>query len=118
MGVRLANMGNRQAIDELAKLLDIKGVSIEEVFETLAEYCEHLDDSARDEKKEISGFVTSIAEGAGMEVPKAIKGLTKVGGSQPSVTATVRKSDQLAKDRGSDEDDSYSGEEPVAPVKE
>merc|ERR1712217_389411 len=43
--VRLANMGNRQATEELARLLDTKGVSVEEVFETLAEYCEHLDDS-------------------------------------------------------------------------
>merc|ERR1711972_1069009 len=64
--VRLANMGNREATDELAKLLDIKGVAVEDVFETLAEYCAHLDNSAREERDEIRTFVVSIAERAGM----------------------------------------------------
>merc|ERR1712157_449117 len=46
-------MGNRQATDEIGKLLDIKGVPLEE-------YCAHLDSSARAEQQELRGFARSL----------------------------------------------------------
>merc|ERR1712113_206871 len=55
--VRLANMGNRQASDEIGKLMDAKGVPLSEVSETLNEYCSHLDESARDEREGILNFL-------------------------------------------------------------
>merc|ERR1712039_614161 len=36
--VRLANMGNRQVADEITKLLDVKGVPVQQVLETVKEY--------------------------------------------------------------------------------
>merc|ERR1711992_433395 len=55
--VRLANMGNRQASDEIGKLMDAKGVPLSEVCDTLDEYCSHLDDSAKEERDEIRKFL-------------------------------------------------------------
>merc|ERR1719203_953942 len=37
--VRLGSMGNRQATDEIGKLLNTKGVPLEEVCDVIAEYC-------------------------------------------------------------------------------
>merc|ERR1712060_446970 len=54
---RLANMGNRQASDEIGKLMDAKGVPLAEVAENLNEYCSHLDDSAGDERNQIQNFL-------------------------------------------------------------
>jgi len=51
--VRLANMGNRQATEEIGKLLDTKGVPLEETVSVIEEYCSHLDDSARKEREEL-----------------------------------------------------------------
>jgi len=65
--VRLTNMGNRQATDEIGKLLDIKGVPLSEVRATLEEYCGHLDDSAREERDEIRSFMVATAKRFGDE---------------------------------------------------
>merc|ERR1712056_84857 len=54
--VRLANMGNRQASDEIGKLMDAKGVPLSEISDTLEEYCSHLDDSAQGESEDIRNF--------------------------------------------------------------
>eukprot|EP00425_Heterocapsa_triquetra_P022840 CAMPEP_0195134422 /NCGR_PEP_ID=MMETSP0448-20130528/150609_1 /TAXON_ID=66468 /ORGANISM="Heterocapsa triquestra, Strain CCMP 448" /LENGTH=602 /DNA_ID=CAMNT_0040172521 /DNA_START=21 /DNA_END=1826 /DNA_ORIENTATION=+ len=59
--VRLVNMGNRQATEEVGKLLDVKGVPVEEVCETMVEYCSHLGSSAREEREEISTFTIALA---------------------------------------------------------
>merc|ERR1711920_392559 len=42
--VRLANMGNRQATEEISKLMDAKGVPMSEIVDTIEEYCAQLDD--------------------------------------------------------------------------
>merc|ERR1711957_496569 len=60
--VRLANMGNRQATDEIGKLLDIKGVPLEEVCEIIEEYCSHLDVSAKAEQEELRGFARNLVK--------------------------------------------------------
>merc|ERR1712113_1186002 len=55
--VRLANMGNRQASDEIGKLMDAKGVPLPEVSETLNEYCQNLGEAAKGEADEIRRFL-------------------------------------------------------------
>merc|ERR1712066_779911 len=56
--VRLANMGNRQASDEIGKLMDAKGVPLSEVNETLNEYCQNLGEAAKSEADEIRRFLS------------------------------------------------------------
>lgn len=58
--VRLSNMGNRQATDEIGKLLNIKGVPLEEVCDIIEEYCSHLDDSASAEQQELRGAARTL----------------------------------------------------------
>merc|ERR1712083_391125 len=60
--VRLANMGNRQASDEIGKLMDAKGVPVSEVCDTLDEYCSHLDGSAKSESDEIRNFLNTMVK--------------------------------------------------------
>merc|ERR1712190_376437 len=56
--VRLANMGNRQASDEIGKLMDAKGVPLSEVSDTLNEYCQNLGEAAKAEADEIRRFLS------------------------------------------------------------
>merc|ERR1712048_940077 len=63
--VRLANMGNRQVADEISKLLDVKGVPIKQVLETVQGYCDHLDDSARQEHEDLMTYAQAIAKRTG-----------------------------------------------------
>merc|ERR1712190_132749 len=56
--VRLANMGNRQATEEISKLMDAKGVPMSEIVDTVEEYCSQLDDSASDERDEIKNLLS------------------------------------------------------------
>merc|ERR1712137_105571 len=58
--VRLANMGNRQVSDEICKLLDTKGISTDEVSETILEYNTHLNESAVEEKAQLSSFLKKM----------------------------------------------------------
>merc|ERR1712096_148695 len=51
--IRLMSMGNRQVCEMITELLDAKGVSHEEVKDVVEEYVENLDDSAKEEKKEL-----------------------------------------------------------------
>jgi len=60
--VRLANMGNRQATEEVVKLMDTKGVPIEEVTDVIDEYCSHLDESAQAEREDIKGCSRMLVE--------------------------------------------------------
>merc|ERR1712083_339499 len=55
---RLANMGNRQATEEISKLMDAKGVPMSEIVDTVEEYCAQLDDSASDERDEIKNLLS------------------------------------------------------------
>ena len=67
--VRLANMGNRQVSDEITKLLDIKGVPLKEVLDTVEEYRSQLDSSARPEKDELRNYARTIAKRGGLPDP-------------------------------------------------
>mmetsp|Transcript_12294 Transcript_12294/g.18456 ORF Transcript_12294/g.18456 Transcript_12294/m.18456 type:complete len:181 (-) Transcript_12294:65-607(-) len=60
--VRLASMGNRQATEEIGKLLNIKGVPVVEICQILSEYCSHLDDSAAEERKQLQKLGISMAK--------------------------------------------------------
>jgi len=51
--IRLMNMGNRQVCEMISELLDAKGVSHEEVKDVINEYIDNLDESAKEEKKEL-----------------------------------------------------------------
>merc|ERR1712187_233735 len=58
--VRLASMGNRQAAEEITKLLDVKGVPVQQVLEIVREYCNRLDDSARQEHQDLMNYARAI----------------------------------------------------------
>jgi len=58
--VRLVNMGNRQAADEIGKLMDVKGVKLEEVRDVVLEYCHNLGEPAKDERKEVRTYLRSM----------------------------------------------------------
>merc|ERR1711957_1073863 len=80
--VRLANMGNRQATDEIGKLLDIKGVPLEEVCEIIEEYCSHLDTSAKAEQQELRNFAKALVDRC-IEDEKTANALRKKLGGDP-----------------------------------
>eukprot|EP00927_Polykrikos_kofoidii_P013514 TRINITY_DN15890_c0_g2_i1.p1 TRINITY_DN15890_c0_g2~~TRINITY_DN15890_c0_g2_i1.p1 ORF type:complete len:666 (-),score=170.51 TRINITY_DN15890_c0_g2_i1:74-2071(-) len=67
--VRLANMGNRQVADELSKLMDIKGVPLQEVLDSIQEYRAHLDVSASEEGEQLQSFCASLCKRAGIPAP-------------------------------------------------
>jgi len=58
--IRLVNMGNRQASDEIGKLMNLKGVKLEEIRDVVQEYCRHLGDAAADERKEVRGYLRAL----------------------------------------------------------
>jgi len=58
-------MGNRQVADEITKLLDVKGVPVQQVLEIVREYCNHLDDSARQEHQDLMNYARAIAKRTG-----------------------------------------------------
>jgi len=66
--VRLVNMGNRQASDEVGKLMDAKGVKIEEVQAVVIEYCKNLGDAAADERKEVRSYLRASVSRYGGDV--------------------------------------------------
>jgi beta-catenin-like protein 1 len=66
--VRLGNMGNIQATEEIGKLLNSKGVPLSEVCSTIEEYCAHLDDSANSEIDEIRSFTKALVKRCGGNV--------------------------------------------------
>lgn len=68
--VRLANMGNRQVADEIGKLLDVKGISLDEVQATIDEFVANLDDSAREERDELRGFTRALIKKCGGTLPE------------------------------------------------
>merc|ERR1712070_753191 len=68
--IRLANMGNRQVADEIGKLLDVKGISLKEVRETVEEFADNLDDAAREESNELRGFVKALIRRCGGTLPE------------------------------------------------
>merc|ERR1712070_940100 len=68
--IRLANMGNRQVADEIGKLLDVKGISLKEVRETVEEFASNLDDAAREEANELRGFVKALIRKCGGTLPE------------------------------------------------
>jgi len=90
--VRLANMGNREATEEIGKLMDAKGVPLSEVVETIAEYCTHLDDSAEEERSEIQAFLKNLARRCGGD--EAVKALEAVPGAASCATARSRVSEK------------------------
>jgi len=66
--VRLANMGNRQVAEEMSKLLDMKGVPLQAVSDTVWEYCRHLDlEAAKGEADELMDFISALAKRCGMQ---------------------------------------------------
>merc|ERR1712160_111244 len=86
--IRLANMGNRQATDEIGKLLDIKGVPLEEVCNVIEEYCSHLDTSAKAEQQELRNFAKALVDRC-IEDEKTAKALRKtLGFDQPERSST------------------------------
>jgi len=66
--VRLGNMGNVQATEEIGRLMNAKGVPLSEVCETLQEYCTHLDDSAGAERGELRKFLCAMVRRCGGDV--------------------------------------------------
>jgi len=66
--IRLVNMGNRQASDEVGKLMDAKGVKIEEVQHVVLEYCKNLGDGAADERKEVRSYLRAAVARYGGDV--------------------------------------------------
>lgn len=63
--VRLAAMGNREATEQLARLLNSKGVAATEVCATLEEYCAHLGDAAAEEREEVRGLARALLRRCG-----------------------------------------------------
>mmetsp|Transcript_3243 Transcript_3243/g.7202 ORF Transcript_3243/g.7202 Transcript_3243/m.7202 type:complete len:592 (+) Transcript_3243:47-1822(+) len=63
--VRLANMGNRQVAEELATVLDSKGVELREVFHFVLQYCKQVEDTAMKEAEELRKFLRSLASNSG-----------------------------------------------------
>jgi len=89
--VRLVNMGNRQAADEIGKLLKIKGVPVEEVLDTVEEYCSHLDDSAHPERDELQGFARALARRYAPDAEAAAVLQRRVGGGSGDVDRLERQ---------------------------
>ncbi|CAJ1375473.1 unnamed protein product [Effrenium voratum] len=59
--VRLVNMGNRQASEEIGKLMDVKGVKLAEVRDIVLEYCRtNLGPLAREERKEVMAYLQAM----------------------------------------------------------
>jgi len=68
--IRLANMGNRQVADEIGKLLDVKGIPLDEVRVTVDEFAANLDESAREEREELRGFMKALVRRCGGSQPE------------------------------------------------
>eukprot|EP00928_Gymnodinium_smaydae_P024700 TRINITY_DN19914_c0_g6_i1.p1 TRINITY_DN19914_c0_g6~~TRINITY_DN19914_c0_g6_i1.p1 ORF type:complete len:710 (-),score=216.59 TRINITY_DN19914_c0_g6_i1:72-2093(-) len=113
--VRLANMGNRQVSDEITKLLDTKGVPLQEVLATTKEYCEHLDASkASREVEELARFARALA--ARSDLPDPFPDLASVeaapaAAETPPATAGAVTPPASDDERGGD----GAGEEASAP---
>merc|ERR1712050_23412 len=68
--VRLANMGNRPIADEISKLLDVKGIPVDEIRQTVEEFMSNLDGSAAAERKEVKGFLRVLVKRCGGTMPE------------------------------------------------
>lgn len=58
--VRLVNMGNRQATEEIGKLMDVKGVKLEEIKKIVLEYCTNLGQEAQEERGEVISYLRAM----------------------------------------------------------
>eukprot|EP00919_Chromeraceae_sp_WS-2016_P020860 GHVR01049494.1.p1 GENE.GHVR01049494.1~~GHVR01049494.1.p1 ORF type:complete len:405 (+),score=100.39 GHVR01049494.1:590-1804(+) len=58
--VRIANMGMSSLSGRLMLLMDVKGVHCSEVVGTVSEYCEHLSESAEQERTTLRNFMTNF----------------------------------------------------------
>lgn len=58
--VRLVNMGNRQATEEIGKLMDVKGVKLEEIKQIVLEYCTNLGQEAQEERGEVISYLRAM----------------------------------------------------------
>lgn len=58
--VRLVNMGNRQATKEIGKLMDVKGVKLEEIKKIVLEYCTNLGQEAQEERGEVISYLRAM----------------------------------------------------------
>lgn len=58
--VRLVNMGNRQATEEIGKLMDVKGVKLEEIKKIVLEYCTNLGQEAQEERVEVISYLRAM----------------------------------------------------------
>eukprot|EP00913_Durusdinium_trenchii_P027224 g25542.t2 len=58
--VRLVNMGNRQASEEIGKLMDVKGVKLEEIRNIVVEYCSNLGQKAQEERREVISYMRAM----------------------------------------------------------
>merc|ERR1712232_459535 len=68
--VRLANMGNRPVADEISKLLDVRGIPVDEIRQTVEEFLSNLDESAAAERKELKGFLRVLVKRCGGTMPE------------------------------------------------
>lgn len=71
--LRLASMGNRQMADEIGRLIDIKGVPLKEVADTVLEYCSNLGEAASAESVELRSFLRAMLKRFGADVPAELE---------------------------------------------
>lgn len=79
--VRLVNMGNRQATEEIGKLMDVKGVKLDEIKKIVVEYCTNLGQQAQEERGEVISYLRAMltrygGDAGGVEEPTLEGGKT------------------------------------------
>merc|ERR1712194_298969 len=115
--IRLANMGNRQATDEIGKLLDIKGVPLEEVCNVIEEYCSHLDTSAKAEQQELRNFAKALV-GRCIEDERTANALRKKSGGDPERSSTKQAAEGKKDDDEAPKKEKKKKDADEAPKKE
>lgn len=81
--VRLVNMGNRQASEEIGKLMDAKGVKLSEVRDVLVEYCKNLGKAAQEERKEVMSYLRAMMTRYGGDADVAVESGAADGAATP-----------------------------------
>lgn len=102
--VRLVNMGNRQASEEIGKLMDAKGVKLSEVRDVLGEYCKNLGKAAQDERKEVMSYLRAMMTRYGGDADVAVESGAADGAATPEDMDGAATPEEADPDQATDDE--------------